>query len=212
MGHRAVRPSTAATPLALASLLVTTPKNNLSKRDGSAPDAAKDHRGWLYLLALAVVALGVLVLAGSLPATVGFSATTSWPPSLAPAGATLTVGGLAGVVALSASLSWRKQRQREEIAEAAKRKKDRDFEVWKIRAAHYDTLAVSVIRQFVGSFDLDAMARDRGRAVLWGSAAVVKALERWDVEARSASQAQIERGNESFDDTQKGRLWGLLQG
>lgn len=189
---------------------MTRPKGKSSKREGSATDIAKDHRGWLYALALVVVAFGVVVLVGSLPATVGLAATTTWPPSLAPAGATLTVGGLAGVVALSASVSWRKQREREEVAEAAKRRKDRDFEVWKIRASHYDTLAVSVIRQFVGSFDLDAMARDRGRAVLWGSAAVVKALERWDVEARSAAQAQVESGNESFDDTQKGRLWSAL--
>ena len=178
----------------------------------SEPRVPKDHRAWLYGLALLIVIAGVVVLVGSIPATAGLPVATDWPTSLAPAGATLTVGGLAGVVALSASLSWRKQRQREEIAEASKRQKDRDFESWKIRAAHYDTLAVSVVQQFVGSFDAQAMAADRARAVLWGSAGVVRALEQWDIQASTAYRVQTETGQESLNDTQKGELWTALAG
>jgi hypothetical protein len=176
----------------------------------AASREVKEHRAWLYILTIAVVVAGAIVLFGALPAPVGFPATTDWPPMLAPAGATLMVGGLAGVVALSASVSWRKQRARDEVVERQRREKDREFEAWKIRASHYDTLAVSVIQQFVGRFDPQAMAADRGRAVLWGSAAVVQALEQWDVKAISAHEKQTEAGNLELDDMQKGELWTSL--
>ncbi|MBF4609114.1 hypothetical protein [Curtobacterium sp. VKM Ac-1393] len=179
-----------------------------SARD--APSESKDHRPWLYVMAGAVVLVGIVVLRGSLPAPAGFPAFTTWPPTLAPAGATLMVGGLAGVVALAASVSWRKQRARDEVVEQRRRENDRAYETWKTQASHYDTLAVSVIQQFVGSIDLQAMAADRGRAVLWGSAAVVRALEQWDVAAISAREKQAERGHGDLDDMKKGELWTAL--
>ncbi|MGN8050732.1 hypothetical protein ACTJKO_13700 [Curtobacterium sp. 22159] len=176
----------------------------------AASEEFKDHRAWLYILTVAVVVAGAIVLFGSLPTPTGFPALTDWPPTLAPAGATLMVGGLAGMVALSASVSWRKQRARDDAAERGRREKDREFEAWKIRASHYDTLAVSAIQQFVGRFDLQAMAADRARAVLWGSAAVVQALEQWDVKAISAHEKQNEAGYEELNDLQKGELWTSL--
>lgn len=179
-----------------------------STRD--APSEDKDHRPWLYVMAGAVVLVGIVVLGGSLPAPASFPAFTTWPPTVAPAGATLMVGGLAGVVALSASVSWRRQRARDELIEQRRRENDRAYETWKIRASHYDTLAVSVIQQFVGSINLHAMAADRGRAVLWGSAAVVRALEQWDVAALSAHEKQAETGHGNLDDLQKGELWAAL--
>jgi len=183
-----------------------------SEASGTAAtsEKLKDRRLWLYILTVAVVVAGAIVLFGSLPAPIGFPATTDWPPTLAPAGSTLMVGGLAGVVALSASVSWRKQRERDELAEQGRREKDREFEAWKIRASHYDTLAVSAIQQFVGKFDLQEMAADRGRAVLWGSAAVVQALEQWDIKAISAHEKQKEAGYLELNDMQKGELWTAL--
>lgn len=154
---------------------------------------------------------GGIVLFGSIPAPVGAIALTSWPSTLAPAGATLTVGGLAGLIALTASVSWRKQRARDELVERQRRESDRKFEAWKIRASHYDTIAVSVISQFVvEKIDIEAMAADRAKAVLWGSAAVVEALEGWDVEALRARTKQEDGGREEYDDTQRGDLWSAL--
>lgn len=163
---------------------------------------------WLYWLAGATALVGMILLIGSVPAPEGFATLTNWPATLAPAGSTLIVGALAGAVALTAAVSWRRQRERQEAAEAAKRENDRSFEVWRIRAGYYDKIAVSAVLQFVGGSTSVAMAEDRGRAVLWGSADVVKALEHWDVEASKIRAEQEFRGYEGPNsDAEKGRLW-----
>jgi hypothetical protein len=121
------------------------------------------------------------------------------------------VGSLAGAVALTAAVSWRNQRKRENEAEVFKRKNDRDFEVWKVRTSYYDKIAVSVVQQFVGIVDVKSMAEDRGRVVLWGSAAVVQALERWDVVALEIRTAQEVQGrDERNSDDEKRRLWAAF--
>ncbi len=172
---------------------------------------ADDDKRWLYALTSFVVVVGIIVLLGSLPALPGAAVVTDWPSTLAPAGATLVVGGVAGLVALTASVSWRKQRARDELVERERRDEDRKFEAWKIRAAQYDTIAVSAIKQFVvETIDTEAMAADRARAVLWGSAAVVEALETWDVEAERARTRQVEEGREEFNDSQRGKLWSAF--
>lgn len=190
--------------------LVTGPATEAA----TPPAASKvvdDGKRWLYVLAFLVVGAGVVVLLGSIPAPPGAVVVTAWPSTLAPAGATLVVGGVAGLVALTASVSWRKQRARDELVERERRGSDRKFEAWKIRAAQYDTIAVSVLKQFVvETIDKEAMAADRARAVLWGSAAVVKALENWDVEVGRSQTRQVQEGHEEFNDSQKGDLWSAL--
>lgn len=176
----------------------------------SQETSPRDFKVLLYIVAGIVLSIGLVVLFGSVPAVASLPALTDWPSTLAPAGATLTVGGLAGLIALSAAVRWRDQRARERAADVSKRVGDRSFEVWKIRASHYDTLIISVIQQFTGSFDLQKMAADRGRAVLWGSTAVVQALEAWDVAAVEAKAQQENGGNESLSDVQKARLWMAL--
>lgn len=137
---------------------------------------------------------------------------TNWPPIIAPAGATLTIGALAGSVALYAAVSWEDQRAAAETDEAIKRDKDREFETWKIRAGYYDKIAVSAVKQFVTTVDLVSMAEDRGRVVMWGSAEVVKALEEWDVAAKAVVDSQVERAKEDqpFSDLQKMHLWSAF--
>lgn len=207
-GSAATDPTSATRSLKIE--LVTEPVTE----EASPSDSSRvvdDDRRWLYFLASLVVGVGVVVLLGSIPAPPGAVVVTAWPSTLAPAGATLVVGGVAGLVALTASGSWRKQRARDEIVERERRDSDRKFEAWKIRAGQYDTIAVSVLKQFVvEEIDKEAMAADRARAVLWGSSAVVEALETWDVEAERARTRQVAEGREQFNDAQKGDLWSAL--
>ncbi|MDH6236274.1 hypothetical protein [Cryobacterium sp. CG_9.6] len=183
----------------------------MTVRDRNDDNGQERIKQGLYWVAGGAALLGFAILVGSIPAFEDFPALTNWPATLAPAGASLLVGALAGSVALTAVVSWRKQREIDNAAEATKRANDRNFEVWRIRATYYDKIAISAVQQFARIGDLETMAADRGRAVLWGSAAVVQALEAWDIEAGVIRAEQDQRGDDSENsDEQKGRLWNAF--